>query len=665
MKMKMSLLGLSLMTALLVVSPVSAQSTAPAEVPVVAPSSQVPARIPAENIDGSRANGRTQRDAARIIGEFTKAEQAGDTAASAKALADLNALHGRDPQNLTVVTWLGYVHLTSGRLDDAIAMLDKAVARPQMDAVNLANIRNLALAQYLKPNYPAAITHLNRLSAAMPEDGAVWALLGSSHVLSQNFSEAISPLRNAVRLLENDPQSRASATVDLAIALYRTDQKLEAARTLQGLDASQLTADQMSWIGFVYLQAGQLDPAITALEQAVAKDEGNLGAVNNLAGAYLQRNGNADRAKAKVLYARLAEASPDNATAQYNLGAMHLADGDFEAAKTHLERAVALRADSFALNNLGRAYEGLNQHAQAAANYGRASDMTPNDEVFARNAGFAYQRAGNPAQSTRYLKRALANGSTEPLVILNLADTLSRTGNDGEAHDLLVQNEAKFSSDADYWFNRGVVAMRLGKADDAEASYTKTLAIRPDDRDALNNVGLLQFNRGEFNAALATFQRLNRMNPDDQNVRLNLAACLARTNRLPGAIEIWREFVRKNPSRHDIRLNLADALWNTGDTGGARFHYAFVSREQPNNARALNGLGLWALLQNQNQEAERLFRAAVNADRKYIPGYFNLAVILERLDRAGEAVKVLEAAQRVDGNDEDVNNMLRRLRAQA
>src|SRR5690606_4166842 len=112
-----------------------------------------------------------------------------------------------------------------------------------------------------------------------------------------------------------------------------------------------------------------------------------------------------------------------------------------------------------------------------------------------------------------------------------------------------------------------------------------------------------------------------------------------------------------------VRLDLADGLWNLGDTPGARFHYAYVNRRQPTNARALNGLGMWALLQTEHDEAESLFRQAIKADRSYIPAFQNLAVVLERKNRVRDAIVVLEAALAMDSSNDGVREQLARLKS--
>jgi superkiller protein 3 len=154
-----------------------------------------------------------------------------------------------------------------------------------------------------------------------------------------------------------------------------------------------------------------------------------------------------------------------------------------------------------------------------------------------------------------------------------------------------------------------------------------------------------------------------RLDPASQSAKINLAASLSRLGETAQAVEIWRELVRANPSRNDLRLDLANGLWALGETQQARFHYATILQSAPNNAHALNGMGLWHLLQAENGSAEQMFRKAMNVDKNFVAAYNNLAVTLERLNKRAEAILVLEQALRIDPNFADAKRNLQRMKS--
>lgn len=626
--------------------------------------SQGPTKLPAENVDGSKVNAATQREASEIIKEFN-ANQAEDLMGSAMiALAKFEALHGKDEKNLSVMTWIGYLSTVTGSHARSIEVLEAIRNASQDEAVNVMNLRNLSASYYLSQQYASAAGTLVELDQKVPDQGDTLALLGSSFVLGKEYSKAISPLERAATLLSGDADSLRNVNVDLGISYSRTGDQEKAMMVFDRMKSDDLlTSVQLGWMGFIYLQNKRFDDAISMLERSYQIDSTNQGVVNNLANAYLNRNKPGDEAKAVAMFEELSGMGSGNPVADYNVGSLYLGRGEYAKAKPYLVRA-ARNGDPLALNNLGRAHEGLGEYAEAASNYSRASDLRPDNDTFAKNAGFALIRVGNDASAIKYLERAMnLNRSTD--ILLPLAGAYNRTGMGEKAMAIWMMPEVRDSrqNDASYWFNLGTSHAAAGQPAEAEAAYRKSLQIEPNNADVVNNLGVLLWNNENYAGALDCFKKQSAMQPESVDAKLNVAACHVRLGQINEAVEIWRGVVRSSPDRVDVRLDLADGLWNTGDTPGARFHYATVHRTNPNNARALNGLGMWALLQTQNDEAEDYFRKSIAADRKFIPGFQNLAVVLERQNKVAEAVKVLEAALAMAPNNDAVKQQLARLKS--
>lgn len=626
--------------------------------------SQGPGKLPAENIDGSKVNGATQKEASDIIKEFNDG-QADDLMGSAMiALAKFEALHVKDDKNLSVMTWIGYLSTVTGSHTRAIEVLEAIRNASGDEAVNIMNLRNLSASYYLSQQYANAAGVLVELDQKVPEQADILALLGSSYVLGKEYSKAIAPLEQAAGLLSNDPDSLRNVNVDLGISYARTGDQEKAMMVFDRMKSDEsLTSVQLGWMGFIYLQNKRYDDAISVLERSYAIDGTNQGVVNNLANAYLSRGASGDEAKAVAMFEELSGMGSGNPVADYNIGSLYLSRGDYAKAKPYLVRA-ARSNDPFALNNLGRVHEGLNENAEAATNYSKASDLRTDNATFAKNAGFALIRVGNDAAAIKYLERAMSIEKS-PDILIPLAGAYDRAGMSDKAMAIWMMPEVRSSreNDADYWFSMGASHAAAGQTAEAEAAYRRSLQIRPNNADVVNNLGVLLFKKEDYAGALDCFKKQAAMQPESVDAKLNVAACHVRLGQINEAVDIWRGVVRTNPERVDVRLDLADGLWNTGDTPGARFHYATVNRTNPNNARALNGLGMWALLQTQNDEAESYFRKSISADRKFVPAFQNLAVVLERQNKIAEAVKVLEAALAMEPNNDAVKQQLARLKS--
>ncbi len=621
-------------------------------------------KLPAENIDGSKVNAKIQNQAVEIIKEFRAAADL--RVAADDALAKFDKLYEQDQKNLSVLTWIGYLSSVTGDHARAIETLESIRGKSSVTEVNAMNLRNLAASYYTTANYSGAQSALVELDSLEPGNAETLSLLGNAYLLDEKYSQAIEPLRKAVALLEDDPDSIRKVQVDLGIAYYRANQHANAMQTFDALRGdSGLTAGQLSWMGYVYMENDRLDPAIECLERSVELDTTNEIAVTNLANCYLKRNRDGDQAKAATLYADMGTTG-GNPVADYNVGSLYLSRGEYQQALPYLQRA-AENSDPYALNNLALCYEGLKDDSQAAPLYARASDARRDEEIYARNAGFAYMRLKNHHAAIPYLERAMQLGGNNVNrdVAANLATAYSHVGRVDDATKLWMNPAVRdhYKSDATYWFNLGKIHADQGHTAEAESAYRQSLSIEPNNPAALNNLGVLLWDRGDYSGALDCFQKQSTAEPASIEAKLNVASAHVRLEQLDKAVEIWREVVRSNPENDKVRLDLADGLWNLGDTPGARFHYAYVNRLQPTNARALNGLGMWALLQTEHDEAESLFRQAIKADRSYIPAFQNLAVVLERKNRVRDAIVVLEAALAMDSSNDGVREQLARLKS--
>jgi tetratricopeptide (TPR) repeat protein len=631
---------------------------------VVGTQSQDPGSLPPENIDGSKANMKTHAKVAEYIKDFNKASENDLMGAASEALVKFEELHAKDKLNLPTLTWIGYLSSITGNQSHAIETLELIRGKSGDEKVNMMNLRNLCAAYYMTQQYTKAATVLTDLNLMEPDNAKTLSLLGSSYVLSKEYSKAIAPLERAQSLLGSDPDSLRNVRVDLGISYARTGQATQAMSVFDAmLSDESLTSVQLGWMGYIYLENKRYDSAITALERANAIDGNNEGVVNNLANAYLTRGQAGDEAKAVALFEKLASMGSANPVADYNVGSIYLSKKEYAKAKPFLVRA-AKSNDPFALNNLGLACEGLGENQEAFANYSKASDMRTDTLVFARNAGFAALRLKNDQMSIKYLERASSMDKSID-VLVPLATLYNRNGMGEKAMAIWMMPEVRESrkGDADYWFNLALAHASAGQSTEAEAAYRQSLQIDPDNADVVNNLGVLLWENEDYTGALDCFKKQSAMQPDSEAAKLNVAACHVKLGQINEAVDIWRGIVRTNPDRMDVRLDLADGLWNTGDTPGARFHYATVLKTQPNNARALNGLGMWALLQTQNDEAESYFRKAKSADMKFIPAYQNLAIVLERKNKKAEAVKVLEAALAMDSSNDAVKQQLARLKS--
>ncbi|MBS1709527.1 MAG: tetratricopeptide repeat protein [Armatimonadetes bacterium] len=615
-----------------------------------------PAKMVAENIDGTQADATTQNAVAKAAAAYTDAKTDAERAAATKALEEI---HTKSPVNLGAITWLGYAYLRESEYEKVVTVLTPALGKSKDGNVNRTNLRNLAAAQYELKEYEKAAALLAVYTGEAPDDPVGYAMLGSCYVLSGKFAEAAEVLKKAEQVSALSPTVRKGIRLDLGVALAQAGSTKEALAVFEKVlvdDPDNVTV--LAWVGHAYLEAKLSDKAITTLSHAHKLAPRDVRVATNLAAAYQQRN---DDTGAIGAYRDLTALTPDDPVAWYNLGSLLLRTKDYAGAQTALKKSVALKNTSSAQNNLGQALEKAGNAADAAKAYAAASDLKADSIDFARNAGNAYLKVGDPDRALTYFQRAVNLGDTDPASRLAVAEAYLSAGRNKDALDLMRALEPTMGDNASYWFNRGVLQGKVGDWAGAQTSYEKCLALKPDDRDAAMNLGLTLFRREEYAKAADVFEKLAK-GKDDRAAMHNWAASLASADRMPEAVAVWKDLLHKDEKNTAVRLDLADALWNTGDNQGARYHYAVVLQAEPKNARALNGLGLWYLLQSQNRDAERMFKQATEAKPDFAYAFNNLAITLERLNRVPEAIKALETAVRLKPDFQEAKKNLARLK---
>lgn len=465
----------------------------------------------------------------------------------------------------------------------------------------------------------------------------------------------------ALAQTDEEKNQIAQAILD-AITIYRDGDANGAIAALEKLEAkAPNNADRLSWLGFLYLQTEQYSQAVKALVKAREAKPDDLEIVNNLGNAYL-KSGNAT--EALRCYKIMSDARPEMFEPWYNSGTIYLDQKDYANAISMYGKALTLKPDdAFSHNNMGIALEATGDVSKAAKEYMTAASLRPDYVLFSRNSGFALFRSKQYAEALPYLLRAQQAAPNDADLKLILAENYVLLRKSPEARQIMEDLKANNDDNYKFWFNLGVLRSMGGDKEEAISAYRRALEISPNDPDTLNNLGLLTFESGNYEEAAKIFERQVGLVENSTQAKLNLAAALARLHQLGRAVSIWKDFVKANPSRDDVRVNLANALWLEGDKENAKYHFGQVLMHSPNNASALNGMGLWYYEKDKLAEAEAKFRAAIASDAKLAQAYNNLALTLERRNKKAEAIKYLEQAVKIEPDNQEARGNLERMKS--
>lgn len=208
------------------------------------------------------------------------------------------------------------------------------------------------------------------------------------------------------------------------------------------------------------------------------------------------------------------------------------------------------------------------------------------------------------------------------------------------------------------------------------APSAKSSSVNPRDKMAVSHkiqIGIADFTKGNFVPAAQTFQSILTNEPDIPLLYQYLGICYMRLERLPEARKVYEAAITRGIDSSGFRMNLgiihtkarefsraqaelekaiemdplnvsayfylADLLRIKGEPDQAIERYKKALEINPAYVYAVNGLGMsYAALKN-DEKAVQYFKEAIKLEPQNPPGYFNLAVELDRIGRSKEALE--------------------------
>ena len=247
---------------------------------------------------------------------------------------------------------------------------------------------------------------------------------------------------------------------------------------------------------------------------------------NNLAAA-LQADGRYDDAAAH--YQRAIALSPGYAPAYNNLATALRAKGDVTAAIAAYQRTLAVQPDyPDARYNLGNALMDQNRAADAIAQFRIALQTNPGSVEVENNLGIALLGEGKPGEAIAEFQKALAANPSSAPAHRNLAEVLDSLGRTDEAVALLRRAAELSPRDASIRDDLGDMYRTLHRYPEALDAFQQAVALDPASFEAHNNLGVELMRNGKAGDAVAEFQQALKIKPDFPEAANNLAVARSR-----------------------------------------------------------------------------------------------------------------------------------------
>jgi tetratricopeptide (TPR) repeat protein len=323
----------------------------------------------------------------------------------------------KNPRATLALNNLGNLRLQQGRLDEAAACLDGALA-VQPDAPDV--LSNLGAVRLRQGRVEEAIRVLNRALALEPGSTEANNNLGTALLQAGRPEEAVPHFQ---RVAELQPQASA-VRENLASALLRAGRASDAIAQLRlAVKFAPDSADAWSALGDALRQTRDPAGAAAAFEHAVRLQPGLLGARVGLGNARVQEGRIDD---ALVQFREAVRLAPGAAAAHFNLASALMAKGAVDEAVSQFETGLALDPrDAGAQNNLASALLRLGRPDDAIAHLRLALEAQPNLPEAQNNLANALLGKGRIAEAVTHYEAALAALPDNPFLLNNLAWVLA------------------------------------------------------------------------------------------------------------------------------------------------------------------------------------------------------------------------------------------------
>ena len=516
-------------------------------------------------------------------------------------------------------------------------------ARGYLNHVLVRNSRNLGAKKLFASicidlkDYPRALTELDALYKASPEDPQVLYMLGSVHLANRDYVRA-------TELLEKAAGATPSADINRALGMGQ----FELGRTEVALDtlakvfaAEPGDARTGTTLALLYLRRAQPQKAVETAEAVVRHDPRNLTALNFLG---VIRGAAGDAAGSRAAYLEVLKQDPGFRPTLLNLAKLDAGERRFDAARQALRRLLEKTpSSSDVLLELALLERRTGNTAEAVRHLRRAVEVQRRDIrpgiVLVELYLDQYRFDEAVATATRLIEIAPADAAAHMAL-----GSARRASGDASGARLAYATASKVAGVApEINIELGRLQLAAGHPEGAIENVEKALRARPDDPAALALRVEIERQRGSSERAAAALKHLearhpkavetaiaagdhafsgNRYAPAIASYRIALSRAPTTPNALklvkayvaagetPKAKAFLSEWLKQRPRDMYARKALAETQIRAGDMAAAKATYQEILAGEPGDAASLNNYAN-VLLALQDPDAQRHAEKAV------------------------------------------------------
>lgn len=551
----------------------------------------------------------------------------------------------------------GFLALTEGRLDDSIALFEKAIGmRPEDSGLRLA-IMGIKMRQNKREE---AEKIAREIIAADAKYGPAYDALYLLYMLTQRTDDATRILEERNAAL---PGNVANA-IKLAQQYKIFGRNAEREALLQELaNKTETYEDGRAAVIRHLFQFSEWDAAIKYAREGLEKDPKKKQDYNNYIAEAMLKQGNKEGAKNLVEQSLAADG--DNPVALALKGQLLLDQREPGFAKTAIEdltKAVAAQPNNVVMRfDLGRAYlasgdikKAMNEFEQAIQ---RRQNYMPAHLAMSKLYLLQREYANAISSADRVLQLTSTQPSPDAILVKILA--LTGLGEVDKSRELLLQAIKLYPQVLEYHFELGRNYLAKNQVAQAEQSFRKALEINPKDFRGMAGIAEVYARNGRLDYAI---QFLNEQLSTAANpvfLRNAIGNLLVRKGDLEGALANYLELSKTVPDSADLALRIGEVYRRKGDLQSAVTYMQRSSELEPNNIVPLMQTAIVLSEMGRTREATDAYERAIRLDPENIVALNNLAYM--HAETGGDldlALRYAETAKRKQPQNLQIDDTL-------
>src|SRR6266481_3177277 len=512
-------------------------------------------------------------------------------------------------------------------------------------------------------NIGASFQHASRITGSPPKLRGIFAL--ALILLFPRVSAAqqsVPSKKNAQQSSKIQPQFREAEELFRQGLIDQAKEKIE-----EELKRNPSSVEGYNLLGIIYSDQKDYATALEAFQHALKLEPNSSRTHNNLGNVYVaqekpnlaekefrtvlrldpgNRDGNYDLGLVLMAKGRPAEAivhfqrvRPSNVETRFNLIRACLQAHTTAEGLTVATELSSQNKDDVQLHfTLGVLLASEKQYRAAQLELEKANALRPETFEILYNLGQTYLRGGEYAKAEQALNRALKLKPDSPETLYLLAQVNADQTRAVDALDLLVRAHKLAPQNTDIIFLLARVSMSQNYFEDAIPLLESGLKIAPQRVDLHAALGESYFMSGKAEKAIEEFKALIQLDPSARSYAF-MGLSYRHLGRFDEARKYFQVGLAQDPRNASCLFNMGYIEERQGNHARAEELFQQALRSNPDFSEALLELANLRIANKRLQEAADLLRRYVKVSRNAAAGYYKLAMVERSLHQ-------VEAAQR-------------------